>query len=285
MFTVLDPKDVEKRLDELIAKHKAEKITVAEIRRRIFEADGKDVMRESNLFNKWWMHCFRRISEESLTELLQAFQDAWNTFPHGSLDGKSPQDMVQEGLRKNPELAKNGIREKDMPTVHVGGMEMEWKEYEAMLRRMEQQQKPFKRWIEERALPEYKLFLKAKYKTKKTIEKHFDVADHFLKRVLHVGFLDFEQIRPAFAVWEFPDWWPSHILYSDLSEEQVWSSLCDFFWFAETILHRSIPGIWEEAEGENFSPDDIVVPPLPKIGRNDPCRCNSGKKYKKCCGG
>jgi uncharacterized protein len=23
----------------------------------------------------------------------------------------------------------------------------------------------------------------------------------------------------------------------------------------------------------------------PKIGRNDPCYCGSGKKYKKCCGG
>lgn len=22
----------------------------------------------------------------------------------------------------------------------------------------------------------------------------------------------------------------------------------------------------------------------PKIGRNDPCTCGSGKKYKKCCG-
>lgn len=31
-----------------------------------------------------------------------------------------------------------------------------------------------------------------------------------------------------------------------------------------------------------------VVPqisqPLPKVGRNDPCPCGSGKKYKKCCG-
>jgi uncharacterized protein YecA (UPF0149 family) len=24
--------------------------------------------------------------------------------------------------------------------------------------------------------------------------------------------------------------------------------------------------------------------PLDKIGRNDPCPCGSGKKYKKCCG-
>ena len=26
-----------------------------------------------------------------------------------------------------------------------------------------------------------------------------------------------------------------------------------------------------------------VVKP-PKVGRNDPCPCGSGKKYKKCCG-
>ena len=36
--------------------------------------------------------------------------------------------------------------------------------------------------------------------------------------------------------------------------------------------------------------DGAAVPPKqfvrisPKIGRNDPCPCNSGKKYKKCCG-
>ena len=23
----------------------------------------------------------------------------------------------------------------------------------------------------------------------------------------------------------------------------------------------------------------------PKVGRNDPCPCGSGKKFKKCCGG
>jgi uncharacterized protein len=26
------------------------------------------------------------------------------------------------------------------------------------------------------------------------------------------------------------------------------------------------------------------VRPGPKVGRNDPCPCGSGKKYKKCCG-
>jgi hypothetical protein len=300
MITLLDPVDVEKRLERLIAEHKAKNISVAEIKRRIFETGDEDVMRDSNLFHKWWMHCFRRANEKTFDKLLQAFQDAWNTFPHRSLKGKSPQQVMQNELRKHPECAQKGADRKRMPTVRVGNTEMEWDDYHAMLKRMEKQQKPFKRWIEERALPAYRAFLETKYKTKKSVEKHYDTADHFLKRALHVGFLDFEQIRPAFAVWEFPYWWPSHILYSNLNEEQVWSSLWDFLWFAEIILHRSIPGVWEEAEGEDFSLDDHIAPPslhappfpktglptvaLAKTGRNDPCVCGSGKKYKKCCG-
>lgn len=27
-----------------------------------------------------------------------------------------------------------------------------------------------------------------------------------------------------------------------------------------------------------------ILRPFPKVGRNDPCPCGSGKKYKKCCG-
>ncbi|MFQ5728959.1 MAG: SEC-C metal-binding domain-containing protein, partial [Waddliaceae bacterium] len=35
-------------------------------------------------------------------------------------------------------------------------------------------------------------------------------------------------------------------------------------------------------EQRNEKPRPVTV--LPKIGRNDPCPCGSGKKYKKCCG-
>ena len=31
-------------------------------------------------------------------------------------------------------------------------------------------------------------------------------------------------------------------------------------------------------------PQAPVVRSSPKIGRNDPCACGSGRKYKKCCG-
>ena len=31
-------------------------------------------------------------------------------------------------------------------------------------------------------------------------------------------------------------------------------------------------------------PQTPVINTHPKIGRNDPCPCNSGRKFKKCCG-
>ena len=48
-------------------------------------------------------------------------------------------------------------------------------------------------------------------------------------------------------------------------------------------------GYREEEEDENADTDDYyevqkpIVNTGPKIGRNDPCPCGSGKKYKKCC--
>jgi uncharacterized protein YecA (UPF0149 family) len=34
----------------------------------------------------------------------------------------------------------------------------------------------------------------------------------------------------------------------------------------------------------HFRPQQEPVEAAPRIGRNDPCPCGSGKKYKKCCG-
>jgi SEC-C motif-containing protein len=52
----------------------------------------------------------------------------------------------------------------------------------------------------------------------------------------------------------------------------------------EVSEFRKLDGRWFFTEGR-------LVPPktqhraTPKVGRNDPCPCGSGKKYKKCCGG
>jgi SEC-C motif-containing protein len=42
-------------------------------------------------------------------------------------------------------------------------------------------------------------------------------------------------------------------------------------------------GIWYYADGKIVTPG-TVRNQGPKTGRNDPCPCGSGKKYKKCCG-
>jgi len=42
-------------------------------------------------------------------------------------------------------------------------------------------------------------------------------------------------------------------------------------------------GVWYFVSGEAVPPKQVVRT-TPKIGRNDPCPCGSGKKYKKCCG-
>ena len=61
-------------------------------------------------------------------------------------------------------------------------------------------------------------------------------------------------------------------------EQKIYSST--------TVLYRSQAfsstlGIIEENEEKPKLPENID---LSKIGRNDPCPCGSGKKFKKCCG-
>jgi hypothetical protein len=42
---------------------------------------------------------------------------------------------------------------------------------------------------------------------------------------------------------------------------------------------------WESALLDDYVPETTtVVRTTPKVGRNDPCPCGSGKKFKKCCG-
>ncbi len=53
--------------------------------------------------------------------------------------------------------------------------------------------------------------------------------------------------------------------------------------------HHEVSTFVKEADGWKFEDGDFVpekptVREEPKIGRNDPCPCGSGKKYKKCCG-
>jgi len=50
----------------------------------------------------------------------------------------------------------------------------------------------------------------------------------------------------------------------------------------ERAEFAKIDGEWRFIDGKIFGPDPVRRD-QPKIGRNDPCPCGSGKKFKKCC--
>ncbi len=51
----------------------------------------------------------------------------------------------------------------------------------------------------------------------------------------------------------------------------------------ERALFKKVDGSWFFLDGKRVKAQPVVRS-APKIGRNDPCLCGSGKKYKKCCG-
>jgi len=51
----------------------------------------------------------------------------------------------------------------------------------------------------------------------------------------------------------------------------------------ELATFGKIDGRWYFVSGEGVAPKPVVRS-APKVGRNDPCSCGSGKKFKKCCG-
>jgi SEC-C motif-containing protein len=51
----------------------------------------------------------------------------------------------------------------------------------------------------------------------------------------------------------------------------------------ELALFKKIDGRWLYHDGNMVKPKPVTRE-TPKVGRNDPCPCGSGKKFKKCCG-
>ena len=53
--------------------------------------------------------------------------------------------------------------------------------------------------------------------------------------------------------------------------------------YREVSQFQKLDGVWYFVEGSMVKPE-TQKREQPKVGRNDPCSCGSGKKYKKCCG-
>ena len=232
------PKQVEKALNDLFKKYDVQtKVSVEDIKKWIWNATG-GAMEASNKFQKKCLNLFPPAETiDEMNNIMQVFVDAWNFFPHKELDGKSPDEKYREIYGKKPDeiSSKSKGKKEEMPKVRVGGREMEWDEFQLMIKQMEKAQEPFKKWIEKDALPKYKKYLAQIVKVKKACEEHYDVADLFFQRVLHVGFVELKDIRPSFIRSEFPIWWPTHVMYSDLKPAEVKKSLEVLFKFIELV--------------------------------------------------
>ena len=69
-------------------------------------------------------------------------------------------------------------------------------------------------------------------------------------------------------------------------EDESRSIVTDLDLAEDSQSDASVPSDVDEdadADLDDDDPDDSCVRAAPKVGRNDPCPCGSGKKYKKCC--
>lgn len=228
---------VEKELQALIGEFDlSDRLSVARIKKIIFNSNGEQL---TDTMNEYYKKCFQYFPEqndfEEMNRILQVLVDAWNYFPHKSLGGKSPKDMVLK-LEKMQSRKDKNTKSTSVQKVVVGGVEMTLEEHQSMIREMEQAQKPFKAWIDEVVLPKYTNFLIQTVREKNKREKDFQVADIFFSRVLYVGFVRFDLIRTEFIQKEFPIWWQSHVLDSRITPSQVRASLKRLFSFIDLVF-------------------------------------------------
>ncbi len=82
------------------------------------------------------------------------------------------------------------------------------------------------------------------------------------------------------------DYWPCFMPEPDYSEPSPASQkeVKKMIEAREKELHQELLLLDKLMSGPESEPTYRPYVPKPKIGRNEPCPCGSGKKYKKCCG-
>ena len=132
-------------------------VTVDDIKKWIWNSVGPG-MESVNKYNKKCLNLFPQIDDMSeINNLMQVFVDAWNYFPHKELNGKSPNEVYMEiyGQKGVGNPSNSKVKNEVMPKIMVGDHEMEWEEFQLMLKQIEKAQIPFKTWIEKDALPKF----------------------------------------------------------------------------------------------------------------------------------
>lgn len=96
---LLDKKDihtVEAILQRLIGEYKLEdRLSVEIVKEWILNESGDPMQANKEYIAKWDSFFDPSLSDYKYQIIMDAFTDAWNYFPHKSLGGKSPQEMLE----------------------------------------------------------------------------------------------------------------------------------------------------------------------------------------------
>jgi len=107
------------------------------------------------------------------------------------------------------------------------------------------------------------------------LEEHPEVAVYLITALMDLGAEDaYPLIEEAYLQERVDD--------SLLSLAEVQS----FFEMPITLSEEAVPTVPDASVEEVQTPEEVRTPFVSEksVGRNDPCPCGSGKKYKKCCG-
>jgi len=115
----------------------------------------------------------------------------------------------------------------------------------------------------------------------------------FLSNSLHPDHRDDHDVKATRRWAENSEWLGLKIVQSERGGERDDDGVVEFIaTFKEKGVIRQhhersnfskVDGEWYFVDGELVLPE-TKTNQSPKIGRNDPCPCGSGKKFKKCCG-
>jgi len=100
-----------------------------------------------------------------------------------------------------------------------------------------------------------------------------------------------KQDRKSIESWSKESKWLGLKIEDDTTEGKTGfvRFTCRYEQGGEEVEHREVAEFRKADDNKWYyydsrKPSTMIQREEPKIGRNDPCSCGSGKKYKKCCG-
>ncbi|KKQ18218.1 MAG: hypothetical protein US31_C0007G0024 [Berkelbacteria bacterium GW2011_GWA1_36_9] len=89
---------IKNELEVLIKKYHFEKqLSVEMVIKWVAEEDESDVRKANRDYQNKWLKYFNNVPDiDEFNNILQCFTDAWNYFPHKSLNDLSPMEMINK---------------------------------------------------------------------------------------------------------------------------------------------------------------------------------------------